>query len=87
LRLNFSEKTTEYTLFDRKRNEESLEEFKVEPVDKKLRKYKSNWPCNLKCNKNEQQQDAKNKAELQTKWTSKTCEETIRGSRNKSIMT
>ena len=31
------------TLFDHKRNVEILEELKVEPVDKKLRKYKSNW--------------------------------------------
>jgi hypothetical protein len=36
-----------YTLFDHKRNEEILEELKVEPVDKKLRKYKSNWLHNL----------------------------------------
>jgi len=31
-----------YTLFDHKRNGEILEELKVELVDKKLRRYKSN---------------------------------------------
>jgi hypothetical protein len=31
------------TLFDHKRNEEGLEELKVEPVDEKQRRYKSNW--------------------------------------------
>jgi hypothetical protein len=30
-------------LFDHKRNEEILEELQVEPVDEKMRKYKSNW--------------------------------------------
>ena len=40
------------------------------------------------CNKNEQQRDAKNHAELQTKWTKmtwKAFEETVRRSRNRSI--
>jgi len=40
------------------------------------------------CNKNEQQQDAKNNAELQTKWTKttwKTFEGTVRRDRNRSI--
>jgi hypothetical protein len=32
-----------YTLFDHKRNEGILEELKVEPFDKKLRRYKPNW--------------------------------------------
>ena len=40
------------TLFDHKRNVEILEELKVEPVDKKLRKYKSNWLHNLTRMKN-----------------------------------
>jgi hypothetical protein len=31
------------TLVDHSRDEELLEELKVEPVDKKLRRYKSNW--------------------------------------------
>jgi hypothetical protein len=35
-------RTVEYTLFDHKRKEAILEELKVEPVDKKLRRYKSN---------------------------------------------
>jgi hypothetical protein len=39
----FFRRTAGYTLFDHKRNEEILEELKVEPVDQKLRTYKSNW--------------------------------------------
>jgi hypothetical protein len=64
LEIKFFRKTAGYTLFDHKRNKEILEEFKVEPVDKKLRRYKANWPCNMTCNKKEQQQDAKNNGEL-----------------------
>jgi hypothetical protein len=30
-------------VFDHRRNEEILGELKVEPVDEKLRRYKSNW--------------------------------------------
>ena len=40
------------------------------------------------CIKNEQEQDAENNAELETKWTKtslKTFEETIRRGRNRSI--
>jgi len=33
-------RTAGYTLFDHKRNEEILEELKVEPVDEKQRRYK-----------------------------------------------
>jgi hypothetical protein len=33
-------RTASYTLFGHKRNEEILEELKVEPADKKLRRYK-----------------------------------------------
>jgi len=47
LEIKFFRKTAGYTLFDHKRNEETLEEFKVEPADKKLRIYKSNWPCSM----------------------------------------
>jgi hypothetical protein len=32
-----------YFLFDDKRNEEILEELKVEPVEEELRRYNSNW--------------------------------------------
>ena len=35
--------TKGYTLFDHKRNGEMLDELKVEPVDEKLKGYKSNW--------------------------------------------
>jgi hypothetical protein len=30
-------------LFDHRRNEEILEELKIEPFDEKRRRYKSNW--------------------------------------------
>jgi hypothetical protein len=33
-------RTTKYTLLDHKRNEQTLEEVKVESVDEKLRMYK-----------------------------------------------
>jgi hypothetical protein len=36
-------RTVGYPLFDHKRNGEILEELKVEPVDEKHRRYKSNW--------------------------------------------
>jgi len=61
LEIKFFRKTAGYT---HKRNKEILEEFKVEPVDKKLRRYRANRPCNMTCNKKEQQQYAKNNAEL-----------------------
>jgi len=35
--MKFFRRTAGYTLYDHKRNEEILEELKVEPVDKKLR--------------------------------------------------
>jgi hypothetical protein len=41
--LKFFRRTAVCTLFERKRNEEVLEELKVEPVDQQLRRYKSNW--------------------------------------------
>jgi hypothetical protein len=41
--MRFFRRTTGYTLLDHKRNEEILEQLKLEPVDKKLRRYKSNW--------------------------------------------
>jgi len=40
--MKFFRRTADYTLLDHKRNEEILEELKVEPVDEKRRKYKSN---------------------------------------------
>jgi hypothetical protein len=40
--MKFFRRTIGYTLFDHKRNE-ILEELKVQPVDGKLRRYKSNW--------------------------------------------
>jgi hypothetical protein len=36
-------RTAGYTLFDHKSYEEILEEFKIQPADEKLRRYKSNW--------------------------------------------
>jgi hypothetical protein len=38
-----------------------LEGVKAEPIEKKLRRYKSNWQQQVQ---NEQQEDAKNNAEL-----------------------
>jgi hypothetical protein len=35
--MKFFRRTAGYTLFDQKRNKEILEQFKVEPVDEKLR--------------------------------------------------
>jgi hypothetical protein len=52
-----------YTTFDHKRNEEILEELKVEPFDEKLRRYKSNWLRHA-TRTNKIQQDTKNNAEL-----------------------
>ena len=36
-------RTVGYTRFDHKTKEEILEQLKVQPVDEKLRRYKSNW--------------------------------------------
>ena len=33
----------QYTLFDHRKNEEIWEKLKVETIDEKLRRYKSNW--------------------------------------------
>jgi len=41
--MKFSSRTAGYILFNHERNEEILEEIKVEPVDGKLRRCKSNW--------------------------------------------
>jgi hypothetical protein len=43
--MQFFRRTAGCTLFHHRRNEEVLEELKVEPVDKELRRYpyKSNW--------------------------------------------
>jgi hypothetical protein len=38
--VKFFRRTAGYALFDHKRNEEILEELKVEPVDEKIRRYK-----------------------------------------------
>jgi hypothetical protein len=38
--MKFFKGTAGYTYFDHKRNEEILEEVKVEPADDKLRRYK-----------------------------------------------
>ena len=54
-------RTAGCTLLDHKRNEEILEEMKVELVHEKLSRCKSNWP---QPNKNGQYQSTKNNAEL-----------------------
>jgi hypothetical protein len=58
-------RTAGYTLFDRKGNEEMLEELRVEPVDKKLYRRRSNYLGTYE--KNEQKQNAKHDDELWTK--------------------
>jgi hypothetical protein len=40
--MKFFRRTAGYTIFDHKRNEEILEELKIETVDEKLISYKSN---------------------------------------------
>jgi len=42
IEMKFFRRTAGYILFNHKRNEEILEEMKVEPVDEKLRRWKSN---------------------------------------------
>jgi len=51
-----------HTLHDHKRNEEILEELKVEPADEKPRKYASNWLRHV--TRMKQQQDANSNAEI-----------------------
>jgi hypothetical protein len=41
--MKFFRRMAGYTILDHKRNEEFLEGMKAEPVDKKLRRYKSDW--------------------------------------------
>jgi hypothetical protein len=41
--MKFFRRTIGCTLFDHKTMKENLEELKVQPVDKKPRRYKSNW--------------------------------------------
>jgi hypothetical protein len=60
--MEFFGRTAGYTLLDCKRNEEILEELKVEPADETLRSYKTKLATT--CNKNEQQRGAKNSAGL-----------------------
>ena len=60
---------------------------KVEPADKKLRRY-IYIQSTATCSQNEQQQDGKNNVELQVelmKATWKTFAETIRRGRNRSL--
>ena len=56
---NFQTNSRVHPFFDHKRNEEILEEWKVERETKKIQ-----IKLVTTCNKNEQQQDAKNNAEL-----------------------
>jgi hypothetical protein len=41
--VKFFRRTAVYIPFDHKKTKGILEELKVEPVDEKLRRYKSNW--------------------------------------------
>jgi hypothetical protein len=42
IEIKFFRRRAGYVVFDHRRNEEILEELKLEPVDEKLRRYKSN---------------------------------------------
>jgi hypothetical protein len=61
--IKFFRRREGYILFDHERNEEILEELKVEPVDEKLKK-KIQIKLTTTSNKNEQHQDAKSNPEL-----------------------
>jgi hypothetical protein len=50
------------SFFDHKKNEDILEKLKVEPLDEKLRRYKSNWLRRV--TRMKKKQDAENNAEL-----------------------
>jgi len=43
IEMKVTRRSAGYTLCDHKRNEEIWEELEVEPIDEKLRRYKSNW--------------------------------------------
>jgi hypothetical protein len=62
IEMNFFFRKASYTLFDQKRNEEILEELKIEPVDSELRRH--NIKLATTFNKNDQQKCPKNNAEL-----------------------
>ena len=55
-------RTARHTLFEYKTNEEVLGRLKVELADGKLKNIHIKWATT--CNKNEQQKDGKNNAEL-----------------------
>jgi hypothetical protein len=55
-------RTAGYTLCEHKRKEEILKELKAEPVDEETKKIQIQLATT--CNKNEQQRDGKNNAEL-----------------------
>ena len=61
--MKLSRRTAGCTLLDRKRKEEIVEELKVKPVDKKLRRYKPNW-LRYATRKNSSRTAGKNNAEL-----------------------
>jgi len=60
--IKFFMHTVRYTIFGQNRNDEILEELKVEEIHEKLRRYVITLA--MTCNKNEQQQDVKNNEEL-----------------------
>jgi hypothetical protein len=60
--MRFFRRTGGYTLFDYKRNEEILEDLKVEPTDEKLRRYKTDWLRHVTSMNNNRM--TKNNAEL-----------------------
>ena len=80
---NFFRRTGGYTRFDHKRNEEILEELKVEPADEKLRRFKSNWLRHVtRMNNNRMPKIMLNYRPKWTKTTWKTLEEITRQGRD-----
>jgi len=79
-------RTAVHILLDHKRNEDIFEELKVETVDEKLRRYKSNWLRHAtRTNSKRLPKIMLNYRSNIKKKTWKTSEKTIRPGRNRSI--
>ena len=73
-----------HTIFDHKKNEEIREDLEVEPVDEKLKRYKSNWLRHVTRLNNRMPKIMLNSTGWKTT-TWETFEGTIRRERNTSI--
>jgi hypothetical protein len=84
--MKFFKRTAGYTLSGHKRNEEILEELKVEPADEKLRRYKSNWLQHVtRMNNNRMPKIMLNYGSNGRSRLGRPFEEAIRRGRNRSI--